>query len=91
MPGRKSKYSKEQTQALTVAALDVLAESPNALTISDICARRISLQGQTTQKMARVLNDLVEYGLVQKAKNRAGRMLYMATAQLEEQGYTDYL
>jgi len=91
MPGRKSKYSKEQTQALTVAALDVLAESPNALTISDICARRISLQGQTTQKMARVLNELVEYGLVQKAKNKAGRMLYMATAQLEEQGYTDYL
>lgn len=87
MPYSKSKYSKEQTQALTMAALDVLAESQQALTITEICARKISLTNQTTQKMSRCLNDLVEMGVVKKTKNKAGRMVYMATSQLVEQGY----
>lgn len=87
MPYSRSKYSKEQTQALTLAAFEVLADSKEALTVSDICARKITLNGQTTQKMSRCLNDLVEMGMVKKTKNRAGRMVYMATSQLLEQGY----
>jgi len=87
MPYSKSKYTKAQTQALTLAAMEVLADSQQALTVSDICARKISLQGQTTQKMSRCLNDLVEMGMVKKTKNKAGRMVYMATSQLIEQGY----
>ena len=70
-----------------MAALDVLADSQQALTITDICSRRASLVNQTTQKMSRCLNDLVEMGVVKKAKNKAGRMVYMATSQLENQGY----
>jgi len=87
MPYSKSKYSKEQTQALTLAAFEVLADSKEALTVSDICSRKITLNNQTTQKMSRCLNDLVEMGMVKKTKNRAGRMVYMATSQLLEQGY----
>ena len=88
MPYRKSKYSTVQNQALSVTALDVLSESPIALSINDICVRRPSLQNQTTQKMARILNELVEMGLVQKTKSKSrGRMVYMATSQLESQGY----
>ena len=82
---RKSKYTEEQTYNLTMEALDVLAESPAPLTISDICVRRISLISQTNQKMARCLNELVSWGLVKKAKNKAGRMFYMAVSQLEGQ------
>lgn len=87
MPYRKSKYTKAQTQSLTLDAFDVLAESPTALTISEICVQRPSLIGQTTQKMARCLNELVEMGMVEKTKSKSGRMLYMAVGQLQEQGY----
>ena len=84
---RKSKYTPAQTQEITMEALDVLANSPVALTISEICLERISLAGQTTQKMARCLNTLVDWGMVEKAKSKSGRMLYMATSQLQAQGY----
>ena len=84
---RKSKYTKEQTQAITLDAMSVLADSPEALTISEICVRSPALMGQTSQKMARCLNELVEMGLVRKTKGSSGRMLYMAEAQLEAQGY----
>ena len=87
MPYKKSKYSKAQTQSLTLDAFDVLAESSTALTISEICVQRPSLIGQTTQKMARCLNELVEMGMVEKTKSKSGRMLYMAVGQLQEQGY----
>ena len=84
---KTSKYTKAQTQAITLDALDVLNESPVALTISEICAQRGSLAGQTSQKMARCLNELVEMGMVEKTKSKSGRMLYMAMSQLEGQGY----
>lgn len=76
MPGRKSKYTKLQTQEMTMTALDILNESPTALTISEICVQSPLLIGQTTQKMARCLNDLVEMGAIEKAKSKSGRMLY---------------
>ena len=87
MPYKKSKYSKELTQSITMEAMGVLAESPTALTISEICVHNPLLVGQTNQKMARCLNDLVEMGLVEKTRSRTGRMLYMAISQLEAQGY----
>lgn len=76
MPGRKSKYTKLQTQEMTMTALDILNESPTALTISEICAQSPLLINQTSQKMARCLNDLVEMGAIEKTKNKSGRMLY---------------
>ena len=84
---KKSKYTVEQTQAITLEALDVLLESPIALNISEICVRSINLINQTPQKMARCLNELVEMGMVEKTKGKDGRMLYMAVAQLVNQGY----
>lgn len=89
MPGRtNSKYSKEQTTRIVMTALEVLQENSNALTINEICVQRPSLMGITNQKMARCLNELVDFGMVKKAKNKStGRMMYMAVSQLEEQGY----
>lgn len=85
MPGRTSKYSARTNGMLKLAALDVLNTYPYAMTISDICVRDMSLNGQTTQKMSRVLNELVEMGLVKKAKSRSKkRMVYMATCHLDE-------
>ena len=89
MPGFvKSKYSNEFNSELRVRALGVLAESPSALTIPEICAGDLNLTGQTPQKMARILNDLVEAGFVMKTNSKSrGRMVYAAVCQLEEQGY----
>ena len=89
MPGYvKSKYSKEFTSELRVRALAVLADSPNPLTIDEICALDTSLVGITTQKMARSPNELIEAGFVMKTKSKAkNKMVYAAVSQLEEQGY----
>ena len=88
MPGRASKYSPQFNCQITFEAMDVLAESPVALNISDICKARISLNGITSQKMTRILNHLCEMGLVQKAKSSStGRMMYKSTAVMKEQGY----
>ena len=85
-----NKYSAQQNEQLISAVLDVLEESSSALTISDICVRRPSLSGQTSQKMARVLNELIEYGFVRKSVNRqTKRMMYMSVNQLTKQGYDD--
>lgn len=85
MPGRTSKYSARTNGELKLATIDVLNTYPEALTISDICVRDITLNGQTNQKMARILSELVEMGLVKKAKSKAkGRMVYMAVCHLEQ-------
>lgn len=89
MPGRKTGTSKAQNQMYEFETLSVLSESPNALTISDICARSMTLTGLTPQKMARILSQLVNMGLVRKTQSKSkGRMVYIAQSQLEEQGIT---
>lgn len=87
MPGRTSKYSPQFNSQITFEAMDVLAESPVALNISEICNSRISLNGITSQKMSRILNHLCEMGLVQKTKSSSGRMMYKSTAVMQAQGY----
>ena len=89
MPGYvKSKYSKDINSELRVRALGVLTESPVALTIPEICQNDMTLNGHTPQKMARILNELVEAGFVMKTNSKnKGRMVYAAVCQLEDQGY----
>ena len=78
---KTAKYSVEQTQELTVRALGVLQDSSTALTIEEICANDMNLTNQTPQKMARVLSNLCEMGMVTKAKSKSrGRMVYAAVA-----------
>lgn len=85
---KKSKYSVVQTQEITMRTLGVLLDTGKPMTIEEICQGDMHLIGQTTQKMARVLNSLVEGGLVMKTKSKAKqRMIYAAVASLEEQGY----
>lgn len=89
MPGFvKSKYNATFNGELRVRALAVLADSPTPLTIAEICAEDLTLTGQTPQKMARELNELVEAGFVMKTKSKnKGRMVYAAVSQLEAQSY----
>ena len=64
----KSKYSNEFNSELRVRALGVLADAERALTIQEICNSDLTLINQTPQKMARVLNELVEAGFATKNK-----------------------
>lgn len=88
MPGRKSKYSPELNAQLEMETIGILNESPDALTIQQICERSVLLSQHTPQKMARILSHLVEAGLVTKAQNKTlKRMVYKAVSVMLEQGY----
>ncbi len=86
---KKAKYSIEQTQELTMRALAVLQDSSTPLTIQEICANDMNLTNQTSQKMARVLSNLCEMGMVKKTKSKSkgNKMIYAAVASLENEGY----
>ena len=82
-----TKYSIEQKNEWSGRIAIVLAEAQDALTIDEIQHRDVSLVGMTPQMTAKILNHLVEMGLVAKSKNRSGRMVYKSLAVMEEQGY----
>ena len=70
----KSKYTEQQNQSWTVAAMIVLSEAQEAMTCDQIRQLDLELVGVTPQKMARILSGLVERGLVVKTKGKDGRM-----------------
>lgn len=85
---KSSKYSTECNGRIKVGIIDVLAEATCGMTIADIQAHNITLAGLTSQKMARVLNELVDMGVVKKAQSRrTKRMMYMAVSVMEELGF----
>ena len=90
MPRRSNsaKYTLEQNVDFGMRVLGVLAEAPEALEIKQIQASDMMLNNLTSQKLARVLSELNEMGLVLKSKNnRTGKMNYKARAVCEAQGY----
>lgn len=86
---RKAKYTVEQSQEIMMRAFGALCDSTTPMTIEEIQNADLFLISTTTQKMARVLNELVEKGVVVKTKSKAkgGRMVYMSIEVLEKQGY----
>lgn len=90
MPGRfKTKaYSAAQEGEFKLRIIDILNNSDEAMTIDDIKSEDIILRDLTSQKMSRVLSNLIELGLVRKARSKAqGRMVYKAVSKMIEQGY----
>ena len=81
-----SKYSKEFTDEMTGRIAVILAESQEAMNIQQIQLNDPNLVGITSQKMARMINHLVEVGLVAKTKGKDGRMVYKCLAALEAEG-----
>ena len=86
---KKPKYSVEQTQEIMMRAFGALCDSETPMTIDEIQQADLFLVSTTAQKMARVLNELVEKGVIAKTKSKAkgGRMVYMSIEVLERQGY----
>lgn len=90
MPGRTRvrKMSAVQEGELKLRTLDILANSDEGLNIDQIKSRDFVLNPITTQKMSRVLGNLIEMGLVRKGRSKAqGRMIYKAVCKMQEQGY----
>ena len=83
---KTSKYSKEFTDEMTGRIAVILADEQAALNIQQIQMRDPNLVGITSQKMARMINHLVEMGFVAKAKGKDGRMVYKCLAVLEAEG-----
>ena len=85
---RSTKYTAEYNGQLKVAILDVLNDATSAMSTSELQSHSIILASATPQKIARILNEMIEMGIVRKAKSKsAGRMVYILTATLEAQGY----
>ena len=86
---KKPKYTIEQSQEIMMRAFSALCDSDKPMTIDEIQQADLFLVSTTAQKMARVLNELVEKGVVAKTKSKAksGRMVYMSIEVLERQGY----
>ena len=62
MPGRKSGTSKAQNQMYEFETLSVLSESPNALTISDICARSMTFDRAYSAENGSNFESARQYG-----------------------------
>lgn len=86
---KKPKYTVEQSQEIMMRTFGALCDSQNPMTIDEIQQADLFLISTTAQKMARVLNELVEKGAIVKTKSKAkgGRMVYMSIEVLEKQGY----
>jgi predicted transcriptional regulator len=86
---KKPKYTNEQSQEIMMRAFGALCDSSTPMTIDEIQHADLLLVSTTAQKMARVLNELVEKGVVAKTKSKAkgGRMVYMSIEVLEKQGF----
>lgn len=86
---KKPKYTNEQSQEIMMRAFGALCDSSTPMTIDEIQHADLFLVSTTAQKMARVLNELVEKGVVAKTKSKAkgGRMVYMSIEVLEKQGF----
>ena len=86
---KKPKYTIEQSQEIMMRAFGALCDSTEPMTIDEIQQTDLFLVSTTAQKMARVLNELVERGVIVKTKSKAkgGRMVYMSIEVLEKQGH----
>ena len=79
----KPKYTAAQSQEIKMRALEVLVNSTIAMTIDEIQKADLCLTNTTSQKIARELGDLAEFGLIEKIKNKVGRMTYMSIETAE--------
>ncbi len=92
MPGRVRVHrtSPEKEGEYKMRILGILNESEEAMTIDEIKSRDMILQPLTSQKMARLICNLIDMGFVKRGKSKSlGRMVYKAVAVMVRQGYEE--
>lgn len=79
MPGRTSQYTAAQNDEMRGRVLVALADAGRPMTSEEIINADITLAGVSTQKISKLLNELIERGVVSKNKSklRNNRMVYM--------------
>ena len=90
MPGRVRVHrpSPEKEEEYKMRILSILNESEEAITIDQIKSQDMILQLLISQKMARLISNLIEMGLVRKGRSKSlGRIVYKAIAVMVRQGY----
>ena len=90
MPGRKSKYTAELNGQLKMRVLSVLDNASDGVnpTLDWIRQQDMMLMPHTTQKLSRILGNLVDMGLVVKSKSKSlGKMVYRLKSKMEDDGY----
>lgn len=66
---KKSKYSDLDNQEMRVQCLGVLEDALRAMTIDEIRHADLNLATKTSQKIARILNEMAELGVITKGKD----------------------
>lgn len=85
---KTSKYSDKTNQDLEFRVLHVLLNSEDALSIQQIQQKDMILSNHTSQKLARILGKLIDFGCVKKSKSKSSnRMMYKAVSVMLAQGY----
>lgn len=84
MYNKKSREKDSELKVRAIAALDK-AEDCDTPTIDWIKTQDIVLSDYTHQKLCRVLNNLVDMGLVRKGKSRSkNKMVYRLVSKMRE-------
>ena len=83
MAYQKSKYNVILNGEISTAAFEALLDNPDkSLTIDEIInAKSFVLNGISNQKMAKILNDLVAKGMVEKGEMRNRKITYKAVGR----------
>lgn len=82
------KYSAKQTAIWRGEMLCKLSQSEEAMSIQQLQKGSFYLNGVTSQKLARILAECVDMGLVVRAKSKAsGLMMYKSVGVMRRQGY----
>ena len=79
MSYKVSKYSKDFSNELAGRVAVVLFDATEPITINDIKNRDMVLSNITSQKITRILSNLIDTGFVVKGKNKTGHMTYVCT------------
>ena len=90
---RTSKYTSAQNELWSGEVAFIIAEETNFLSIDEIKEKSLILREISTQKIARILNNFITYGLAEKQKGKNGKMMYRGicavgedVAEIEEGG-----
>lgn len=86
---KTSKYTAEQNSQIKVEILSTLTDNDDYMTIDQIQHSNIYLaSGATVQKIARVLSELAEMGVVTKTKFKSSqKMMYKVNKETDNNEY----
>lgn len=82
MPYRKSTYSAAQNSNWRGRIAIILAEANREMTIPEIQEQDLVIRELSPQKIARLITELVDYGLVKRGHNTSGRTTYVSLGEL---------